>query len=142
MKKIILSILCLFIFSCDNDDDLQIIISNYIKHFNNKDIKALNDIWDSPIVFFIGNKTVKVDNYGDLVNFEALENEGCAYSTLNTVEEIFKQKEIAIYKINFSRFNNKNEEILSTDANLTLIKKNGSWKLKIGIIPIDLSIGK
>ena len=140
--KYLLSILCLFIFSCNNTEDPKVVINSYIKHFNNKDITQLNKIWDFPIVFFIGDQTVKVDNYGDLVNFEDLEKQGWAYSTLDAVDELFKQNEIAIYKISFTRFNKNDEKLLSTNANLTLINKNNSWKLKTAIIPMKISTGK
>ena len=45
-------------------------------------------------------------------------------------------------KTNFTRFNNQDIELISTDTNLTLIKRGDYWKLKIAIIPINISTGK
>ena len=60
----------------------------------------------------------------------------------NEGSPIVSQEDFAIYKTNFTRFNNQDIELISTDTNLTLIKRGDYWKLKIAIIPINISTGK
>ena len=114
----------------------------YFELFNSADKDAINDASDSPFVFFIGaNKTVS-ENYGDSVDFEGLRKQGWAYSKINESELIYADELSAMVDVNFSRRNN-NEEILSTtDATYLLVYKEGNWLLKAGFINSNLSLGK
>ena len=80
--------------------------------------------------------------YVDVKNYENLKKEGWSYSKINSIDPIVSHEDFAIYKTNFTRFNNQDIELISTDTNLTLVKRGDFWKLKIAIIPINISTGK
>ena len=106
------------------------------------DINKINELWDLPITYFVGDQIVVAKSYSEIVNYENLKKEGWSYSKINSKDPIVSQEDFAIYKTNFTRFNNQDIELISTDTNITLIKRGDFWKLKIAIIPINISTGK
>ena len=105
-------------------------------------IEKINELWDVPIVYFVGQEIRVGKSYSEIVNYENLKRGGWSYSKINSIEPILVQNDFAIYKTNFTRFNDRDVEVLSSDTNLTLIKKNNIWKLKVAIIPINIPTGK
>ena len=82
------------------------------------------------VVYFVGDEIVVAKSYSEIVNYENLKKEGWSYSKINSKDPIVSQEDFAIYKTNFTRFNNQDIELISTDTNLTLIKRGDYWKLK------------
>ena len=114
----------------------------YFELFNSKDKDAINNASDSPFLFFIGaNKTVS-ENYGDSVDFEGLRKQGWAYSKINESELLYVDEISAMVDINFSRLNDDEKVLSTTDATYLLVKKDGKWLLKAGFISSNLSLGK
>jgi len=114
----------------------------YFELFNSKDKDSINNASDSPFIFFIGaNKTVS-ENYGDSVDFEGLRKQGWAYSKINESELLYVDEISAMVDINFSRLNDDEKVLSTTDATYLLVKKDGKWLLKAGFISSNLSLGK
>ena len=109
-------------------------------HFNEMDINKINELWDLPITYFVGDEIIVAKSYSEIVNYENLKKEDWSYSKINSIDPIVSQEDFAIYKTNFTRFNNQDIELISTDTNLTLIKRGDYWKLKIAIIPINWNL--
>jgi len=97
---------------------------------------------DSPFIFSAGNKTTAHEKYGDSVDFDGLKAIGWAYSSINSVDLIYKDDLSAMVGINFSRYNTNNEAISTTDVTYMLVFKDDMWKLKAGFVQGDLSLGK
>ena len=114
----------------------------YFELFNSADKEAINEASDSPFVFFIGNKKTISKNYGDSVNFEGLKKQGWAYSKVNKSELIYADELSAMVDINFSRLNDDDKVLSTTDATYLLVNKDGKWLLKAGFINSNLSLGK
>ena len=140
-------LLTLFLFSSllftkDANNNPEKVIEDFFYHFNEMDINKINELWDLPITYFVGDEIVVAKSYSEIVNYENLKKEGWSYSKINSIDPIVSQEDFAIYKTNFTRFNNQDIELISTDTNLTLIKRGDYWKLKIAIIPINISTGR
>jgi hypothetical protein len=82
------------------------------------------------------------ENYGDSVDFEGLRKQGWAYSKINKSELIYADELSAMVDINFSRLNDDEKVLSTTDATYLLVKRNGKWLLKAGFINSNLSLGK
>ena len=114
----------------------------YFELFNIADKDAINEASDSPFVFLIGNNKTVSKNYGDSVDFEGLRKQGWAYSNINKSELIYADELSAMVDINFSRLNDDEKVLSTTDATYLLVNKNGKWLLKAGFINSNLSLGK
>ena len=114
----------------------------YFELFNSADKDAINEASDSPFVFLIGNNRTVSENYGDSVDFEGLRKQGWAYSNINKSELIYADELSAMVDINFSRLNDDEKVLSTTDATYLLVNKNGKWLLKAGFINSNLSLGK
>ena len=137
----------LFLFSSslsakDVKNNPENVIEDFFYHFNEMDINKIDELWDLPITYFVGGEIIVAKSYSEIVNYENLKKEGWSYSKINSTDPLVSQKDFAIYKTNFTRFNNQDIELVSTDTNLTLIKRGDYWKLKIAIIPINISTGR
>jgi len=141
------TLLTLFLFSSllfakDDNNDPERVIQDFFYHFNEMDINKINELWDLPITYFVGDETIVAKSYSEIVNYENLRKEGWSYSKINSIDPIVLQEDFVIYKTNFTRYNDQDIELISTDTNITLIKRGDFWKLKIAIIPINISTGK
>ena len=114
----------------------------YFELFNSADKEAINEASDTPFVFLIGNNKTVSEYYGDSVDFEGLRNQGWAYSKINESELIYADELSAMVDINFSRLNEDDEVLSTTDALYLLVNKDGNWLLKAGFINSNLSLGK
>ena len=144
MKRILItfSLLSSFLYANEIVKSPENVIRDFFYHFNEMDINKINELWDLPITYFVGGEIIVAKSYSEVVNYENLKKEGWSYSKINSKDPIVSQEDFAIYKTNFTRFNNQDIELISTDTNLTLIKRGDYWKLKIAIIPINISTGK
>ena len=141
------TLLTLFLFSSllfakEDNNDPERVIQDFFYHFNEMDINKINELWDLPITYFVGDEIIVAKSYSEIVNYENLRKEGWSYSKINSIDPIVLQEDFVIYKTNFTRYNDQDIELISTDTNITLIKRGDFWKLKIAIIPINISTGK
>ena len=141
------TLLTLFLFSSllfakEDNNDPERVIQDFFYHFNEMDINKINELWDLPITYFVGDEIIVAKSYSEIVNYENLKKEGWSYSKINSIDPIVLQEDFVIYKTNFTRYNDQDIELISTDTNITLIKRGNFWKLKIAIIPINISTGK
>ena len=125
-----------------NKQDPVEAVANYFEYFNNANKEALNENSDSPFIFIIGNEKNAYDKYGDSVDFEGLEKIGWSYSSILSSELIYKDRSSAMVHINFSRFNNKDEPISTSDVTYLLVYKDAQWKMKAGFVQGNLTMGK
>ena len=121
-------LLTLFLFSSllfakDANNNPEKVIEDFFYHFNEMNINKINELWDLPITYFVGDEIISAKSYSEIVNYENLKKEGWSYSKINSIDPIVSQEDFAIYKTNFTRFNNQDNELISTDTNLTLIKR-------------------
>ena len=135
------TLLTLFLFSSllfakDDNNDPERVIQDFFYHFNDMDINKINELWDLPITYFVGDEIIVAKSYSEIVNYENLKKEGWSYSKINSIDPIVLQEDFVIYKTNFTRFNKQDTELISTDTNLTLIKRGDHWKLKLSLIHI------
>ena len=114
----------------------------YFELFNSADIDAINEASDSPFVFLIGNKKTVSKKYGDSVDFEGLTKQGWAHSKINESELVYADEISAMVDVNFSRLNDDDEVLSTTDAIYLLVNKDGKWLLKAGFINSYLSLGE
>ena len=144
MRNILLTLFLFssLLFAKDANNNPEKTIEDFFYHFNEMDINKINELWDLPITYFVGDEIMVAESYSEIINYENLKKEGWSYSKINSIDPIVYQEDFAIYKTNFTRFNNQDIELISTDTNITLIKRGDSWKLKIAIIPINISTGK
>ena len=144
MRNILLTLFLFssLLFAKDANNNPEKVIEDFFYHFNEMNINKINELWDLPITYFVGDEIMVAESYSEIINYENLKKEGWSYSKINSIDPIVSQEDFAIYKTNFTRFNNQDIELISTDTNLTLIKRGDSWKLKIAIIPINISTGK
>ena len=117
-------------------------VANYFDYFNNANKEELNEHSDSPFIFIIGNQKNVYNKYGDSVDFEGLEKIGWSYSSIHSSELIYKDRSSAMVHINFSRFNNKDEPISTSDVTYLLVYKDAQWKMKAGFVQGSLTMGK
>ena len=111
------------LFAKDANSNPEKVIEDFFYHFNEMDINKINELWDLPITYFVGDEIISAKSYSEIVNYENLKKEGWSYSKINSIDPIVSQEDFAIYKTNFTRFNNQDIELISTDTNLTLIKR-------------------
>ena len=144
MKRILIifSLLSSFLYANEIVKSPENVIRDFFYHFNSMNIEKINELWDIPIVYFVGQEIRVGKSYSEIVNYENLKKGGWSYSKINSIEPVLVQNDFAIYKTNFTRFNDRDIEVLSSDTNLTLIKKNNIWKLKVAVIPINIPTGK
>ena len=117
-------------------------MSIYIDHFNNADIKLLNETTASPYFWLSGSEKFVQDRHSDLVDFEGLRNEGWSYSKINSLEVIYEDPETSMVNMSFSRYDKDDNVILTASADFFLMNYDGIWKIKGGFAPTNVSTGK
>ena len=116
-------------------------VKEFFQNFNNEDIVAINTNSDSPFIYIMGKNTVLEEKYSNAINFDGLKKEGWAYSEINKSNLLYDDNDTAMVQVNFSRLNNKDEIILTSDVTYLLVNKDGSWKLKGGFSANLSSLG-
>ena len=117
-------------------------ISLYVDNFNNADITLLNETTASPFFWLRGTERNVYDSYGDSVDFDRLRSDGWSYSKINSLELIYEDSETSMVNMNFSRYDEDDQIILTGSANYLLMNDDGVWKIKGGFAPTKISIGK
>ena len=104
MKKLLIILILIAFVAISYSEEVESpieAITDYFEYFNNVDKEALNKNSDSPFIFVIGNKKNVYESYGDAVDFEGLKKTGWSYSSINTIELIYKDDVSAMVDINF-----------------------------------------
>ena len=143
MKKLIL--LCLFMSAplfADEELSPQQAVANYFEFFNNEDRASLNASSGNPFVFVIGGKPTAYPKYGDAVDFDGMKASGWSYSRIHKNELIYQDDISAMVDINFSRYDDSDVAISTTDVVYLLVIRDGSWKVKGGFVDGNLSLGR
>ncbi len=117
-------------------------VEKYFQYFNTKDMESLNNLSGQPFTFINGGKISKWNKYGDAVDFEGLEKSGWAYSRIHQNELVYEDDMTAMVNINFSRYDSTDAVISTSDVILFLVNRDGSWKIKVGVINGSLTLGK
>ena len=140
MKKLIL--LCLFMSAplfADEELSPQQAVANYFEFFNNEDRASLNASSGNPFVFVIGGKPIAYPKYGDAVDFDGMKASGWSYSRIHKNELIYQDDISAMVDINFSRYDDLDMPISTTDVVYLLVMREGSWKVK-GVLWMVISL--
>ena len=116
-------------------------VEEFFKDFNKQDIISVDRNSDSPFIYIMGSNVVLEEKYSDAINFDGLQKEGWAYSQINKSNLLYDDNDTAMVQVNFSRFNSKDEVILTSDVTYLLVNKDGSWKLKGGFSSNLSSLG-
>ena len=71
------TLLTLFLFSSllfakDDNNDPERVIQDFFYHFNEMDINKINELWDLPITYFVGDEIIVAKSYSEIVNYENL----------------------------------------------------------------------
>jgi len=117
-------------------------MSLYVDNFNNADIKSLNETTGSPFFWLRGTEREVYESYGDSVDFNGLRSDGWSYSKVNSLELIYEDPETSMVNMNFSRYDEDDQVILTGSANYFLMNNDGVWKIKGGFAPTKINIGK
>ena len=96
------TLLTLFLFSSllfakDDNNDPERVIQDFFYHFNEMDINKINELWDLPITYFVGDEIIVANSYSGIVNYENLKKEGWSYSKINSIDPIVLQEDFVIY---------------------------------------------
>ena len=143
MKKLLLCLLLVSspLFAGDELSPQQV-VENYFEFFNNKDRASLNSSSGEPFVFIIGGKPVAYPKYGDAVDFDGMKASGWSYSRIHKNELVYQDDISAMVDINFSRYNDDDEVISTTDVVYLLVMRDGVWKVKGGFVNGSLTLGR
>jgi hypothetical protein len=126
------------------DEELspQQAVANYFEFFNNEDRASLNASSGNPFVFVIGGKPTAYPKYGDAVDFDGMKASGWSYSRIHKNELIYQDDISAMVDINFSRYDDSDVAISTTDVVYLLVIRDGSWKVKGGFVDGNLTLGR
>ncbi len=100
----------------DNHLSPMMAIEHYFSSFNKEDRDALNQAADSPFIFVIVGEPSSYDRYGDGVDFAGLKASGWSYTLINSKQLIYADDLTAAVRMNFSRFNESDAVISTTDS--------------------------
>ena len=117
-------------------------VAQYVEDFNNADLDALNESSGSPFFWLMADEKNVYDKYGDSVDFVRLRSKGWSYSKINSLELIYEDDKTAMVYMNFSRYNAKDEVILTSEVNYLLVNNAYKWKIKGGFAPNKVTVGK
>lgn len=120
----------------------QQVVENYFEFFNNEDRASLNSSSGEPFVFIIGGKPTAYPKYGDAVDFDGMKASGWSYSRIHKNDLVYQDDISAMVDINFSRYNDDDEVISTTDVVYLLVMRDGLWKVKGGFVDGNLTLGK
>ena len=120
----------------------QRVVENYFEFFNNEDRASLNGSSGNPFVFVIGGKPIAYPKYGDAVDFDGMKASGWSYSRIHKNELIYQDDISAMVDINFSRYDDSDMPISTTDVVYLLVMREGSWKVKGGFVDGNLTLGR
>ena len=117
-------------------------MSVYMDHFNNEDMKAIDEMIEPPFFFLRGTDKGVYDKYEDFVDFQGLRNSGWSYSKVNSFEMIYEDPKTSMINWSFSRYNKDDNVTLTASANYLLMNVDGVWKIKGAFAPTNISTGE
>ena len=142
MKKLLLCFLLVSTPLAGDELSPQQVVENYFEFFNNEDRVSLNSSSGEPFVLIIGGKPTAYPKYGDAVDFDGMKASGWSYSRIHKNELIYQDDISAMVDINFSRYNDDDEVISTTDVVYLLVMRDGMWKVKGGFVNGNLTLGR
>jgi len=137
-----LALMCCLAVSAGESTSPQQTVENYFELFNNRDRVGLNEASGQPFVFIMAGEATAHPQYGDAVDFDGLAASGWAYSRIHKNELIYADDMTAMVAINFSRYDNADNPLSTTDVVYLLVLREDGWKLKGGFVDKNLSLGK
>ena len=126
----------------DNHSSPEMTIERYFSSFNDEDMDALNKTADSPFFYIIDGKPRSYERFGDAIDFEGLKASGWSYSLMHSKELVYSDDLTAAVRVNFSRFNESDEVISTSDVVYLLVRRDEEWKVKGGLLSGTLTLGK
>ena len=102
----------------------------------------MNNASGQPFTLINGGQISKWNKYGDAVDFSGLESSGWAYSLIHHNELIYEDDMTAMVNINFSRYDSADAVISTSDVIYLLVSRDGAWKLKLGFVNGNLTLGE
>ena len=140
-----LSLILLLISITANSSDLsapQAVAEKFFQYFNAKDIESSSDASGRPFIFAAGEEVVRWTNYGEALDFEALEESGWAYSRIHQNELVYEDDMTAMVDINFSRYDSTDAVITTSDVIYLFVNRDGAWKIKSAFVKGNLTLGR
>lgn len=114
---------------------------NHIVAFNTASYDKIKATYHFPCSVLNGDEIKMVTADGPpLVNFDEVKATGWAYSKIRKVRVLSVGNRRAMISMTFSRFNVKDEELLTTTSFLGLTKIDGKWGLKTLFLSDDITL--
>ena len=148
MKKLILLLLFIPLFSCNSksdikvDNTIELTFSNYVEYWSEGDFdKIVNEIYGVPFVLYTQESTMVMNTEKEVKDFlisafETLDSNNYGYSIRNKWEHFKSDKNLSIIEMNFTRYL-KDSTIMGASersASYILRKYNENHKI-VGMIP-------
>lgn len=121
---------------------IQAFIEDFLEAFNNTDIAKIDELSASPFVFYVGGKLSKGNTYGAIVDFDAIKESGWKYTQINSSKIFYEDSNSSQVKLEFTRYNDKDEAMVTSYVIWTLIKSDSNWKVKSAIILDNIALAK
>ena len=118
----------------NQDVSIQTFLDDFSEAFNNTDIARIDELSASPFLFYVGGKLNKGNTYGSIVDFDAIKKSGWKYTKIDSSEIFYEDESSAQLKVDFTRYNDNDEAMVTSYVIWTLIKHNSNWKIKSAII--------
>ena len=69
MRNILLTLFLFssLLFAKDANNNPEKVIEDFFYHFNEMDINKINELWDLPITYFVGDEIVVAKSYSEIV---------------------------------------------------------------------------
>ena len=70
MRNILLTLFLFssLLFAKDYNNNPEKVIEDFFSHFNEMDLNKINELWDSPITYFVGDEIIVAESYSEIVN--------------------------------------------------------------------------
>lgn len=124
------------------ETSIQAFVDDFIIAFNNTDIDKIDQLSASPFFFYVGGKLSSGKTYGAIVDFDAIKESGWRYTTIDDSEIFYQDDNSAQIRLGFTRYNDMDEAIVSSNVIWTLIKNDNKWKIKSAIILENIALAK
>ncbi|MEA1881749.1 MAG: hypothetical protein U9N31_05050 [Candidatus Marinimicrobia bacterium] len=116
-------------------------IEQLVIDFNAQDVEKYESYFHMPHARLVTNKIEWVDDPNvPLIDYKKIKSTGWHHSVANEIEVIYSGTTKSIVRMDFSRFNNKSEEIVRTEVFYIMSKIDGKWGIAdlfvVGSLPI------
>ena len=112
--------------------DPNLFVEQYISHFNQQ--KDINRFFNFPSVWLVENSTTpRIESNANkkLINYENLKKTGWAKSIINDLKVVRQSEDRAFVLLDFSRLDNKNNQILRSEVMYTITKDEDNWGITL-----------